>query len=140
MSDLPLKQILTLSLILFLPAKLLSPPDPSVMIVRPEPFNPYLALWEATCRVESSKVEHSINYQEKAFGIAQIRAGKLKDYNNQTGSSYTLDDCLDPGVSYKIWIHFAKKYGHKDPERIAKRWNGSGKITEIYWEKVKKHL
>ena len=75
-----------------------------------------------------------------AYGISQIRQGKLDDFNRETGKHYTLEDCLDPDVSKEIYMHFAVKYGPYQIEKLARRWNGSGPMTDEYWKKIKKEL
>ena len=73
-----------------------------------------------------------------AYGIAQIRDIRIRDYNERTGKGYTLEDCLDSAISREVFMYYAEKIG--DYEKAAKKWNGSGYMTEIYWEKVKKEL
>lgn len=95
-------------------------------------------LWEAVCTVESNNNESALNGLEMAFGIAQIRDIRIRDYNDRTGKGYTLEDCLDSVISREVFMYYAEKLG--DYETIAKRWNGSGAKTEIYWEKIKEEL
>jgi hypothetical protein len=116
----------------------MAPTERFLTLSDPPPVNPYLNLYNASCFVESSHRAKVINEKEKAYGIVQIRIGKLTDYNNETGNHYTLQDCLDPDVSRKIWMHFAAKHDHRDYEKIAKAWNRS--TTDKYWNKVKKHI
>ena len=101
-------------------------------------FSPLQPLWEAVCTVESSNVKDTVNRLEMAYGIAQIREIRIRDYNERTGKGYTLEDCLDSAISREVFMYYAEKIG--DYEKAAKKWNGSGYKTEIYWEKVKKEL
>ena len=100
--------------------------------------SPLQPLWEAVCTVESSNVKDTVNRLEMAYGIAQIREIRIRDYNERTGKGYTLEDCLDSAISREVFMYYAEKIG--DYEKVAKRWNGSGYKTELYWEKVKKEL
>jgi len=116
----------------------MAPMDDFAVILRPEPVNPYLKLYNASCFVESSHREKVINYEEKAYGIVQLRQMKLDDYNRETGNHYTLQDCLNPDISKMIWMHFASKYDYRDYEKVAKAWNRSK--TDIYWNRIKNNL
>ena len=127
-----------LILFLLITIKVMAPTERYLTLLIPEPVNPYMNLYNATCFVESSHRAKVINQDEQAYGIVQCRQMKLDDYNRETGSCYTLQDCLDPGISKKIWMHFAAKYNHRDYEKIAKKWNGSK--TDIYWNKIKLSL
>ncbi|NLG03679.1 MAG: hypothetical protein GX567_07640 [Clostridia bacterium] len=79
------------------------------------------------------------NESEGATGAFQIRQCKLDDYNKLTGQNIKLNDLYDYNKSFEIFLYFARAYG-KDYETIAKKWNGSGPMTEIYWNKVKEFL
>lgn len=111
-----------------------APPDNVILIPTPKPIDPFKELYQAQCMVESGNDPDSINDEEQAYGIVQIRQIRLDEYYKQTGVRYTLQDCLDPIISYRIWYHFARQYNSQ--ETIAKRWNGSGPMTEVYWGMV----
>ena len=98
----------------------------------------YEELWRAVCFVESSNVHDTINFNEMAYGIAQIRDIRIRDYNQRTGETLTLEDCLDSANSRRVFMYYAEKLG--DWEKVARRWNGSGSKTDIYWEKIQKQL
>ena len=100
-----------------------------------ERFQP---LWEAVCMVESSNNYHALNTLEMAYGIAQIKQIRLDDYNQRTGEHLGLLQCYDENYSRKIFMYYAVRL--KDYETIAKRWNGFGPKTEVYWEKVQVYL
>lgn len=124
-----------LILFLLISIRVMAPTQRYLPLLRPEPVNPYLNLYKASCFVESSHRAKVINEKEKAYGIVQLRQMKLDDYNKETGNHYTLHDCLDQDISKTIWMHFASKYDYRDYELIAKSWNRSK--TDIYWNKIK---
>ena len=103
-------------------------------------IEPFKALWQATCIVESSNNPLAYNAQEQATGIAQIRPIRLQDYNKRTHKGYKLKDCYDPKISKEIWLYYANKIGFRNYEQIARQWNGKGYKTTIYWNKIKKQL
>lgn len=100
--------------------------------------DPYEDLYEAVKTVESSGKADIINHAEGAYGCVQIRQVKLNEYNRKTGSSVKLRDCLDEKTSRRIFMWHCMQYDNL--VLAAKKWNGSGPMTEIYWAKVKKHL
>ena len=134
-----MKTIFTI-LLLIAATDLFAPEAGLLPVLDPDPVNPYQELWEATCFVESTCNPDTINAYEQAYGIAQIRQIRIDDYNNRTGSHYSLYDCLDSTTARKIYMYYASKYGPMDLETIARRWNGSGPMTEEYWEKIKINL
>lgn len=79
------------------------------------------------------------NEAEGAIGAFQIRKCKLDDYNRLTGQNIKHDDLYNYDLSYEIFLFFARQYGN-DYETIAKRWNGSGPMTETYWKRVQDFL
>jgi hypothetical protein len=97
-------------------------------------------IWESRCN------PLAFNENEQAYGGFQIRAGKLKDYNDANGTNYTLEDCYNYELSKKIFLYFTnhtlagKPIPPKSWEQTAKDWNGSGKMTINYWEEVKKRI
>lgn len=94
-------------------------------------------LWKAACIVESGGNPLKINQDEQAYGIVQIRQIRLDDYYRRTGKKYTLPEMLDTLKSREVYMYYAK--GSKI-DYIAKRWNGSGPMTEIYWKKIRRQL
>jgi hypothetical protein len=101
-----------------------------------ECIKPFEDLWEAVCMVESTNNPLAVNQEEQAYGIAQIRQCRIDHFNQLTKKNYTLQDCFNPDIAKEVFLQFAKL----DLEKTAKSWNGSGPMTEIYWEKVKKYL
>ena len=47
---------------------------------------------------------------------------------------------FDYDISEKVFLYYATEIGPYDFEKIAKKWNGSGKMTLEYWAQVKKFL
>jgi len=114
-------------------------PDNNALIIPVEgEIRPFETLLQAVVCVESNGDNHALNQKEMAYGAFQIRAIRLRDYEMRTGIRYTLEDCFNPAVSRKIFLYYANQI--KDLETIAKRWNGSGPMTDVYWSKVKKLL
>ena len=132
-----MKQSLLLFFLL-ITIRVMAPTERFQPLLKPDPVNPYLNLYNASCFVESSHRAKVINEKEQAWGIVQIRQVKLDDYNKETSNHYTLQDCLNPDISKMIWMHFASKYDYRDCESIAKTWNRSK--TEKYWNKIKNSL
>lgn len=117
---------------------LFAPGNDVISIVSGERISIAEVLWGAVKMVESANDNSIINYTEGAYGCSQIRQIKLTDYNKHTGSKIRLKDCLNEGVSRNIFAWHCTLYS--DIELAAMRWNGSGPKTEIYWQKIKKHL
>jgi len=130
--------VVLLMLITSLPA--LAPESNLTIIPRFSGINPYLSLLYAVGMVETQGNTLAYNNFENAAGIFQIRQVRVDDYNRRTGSKYSLTDVFDYTVSEKIFMYFASVIGPYEFEKIAKAWNGSGPMTERYWERVKKYL
>ena len=125
-----------LLLTLILPLNLFAPVSHTVMLVEGSPINPYEPFFNATCIVESSKNPFAVNIEEQAFGLLQVRQCKLDDFNRATGKKYTLNDCFNPEISREIFMWHCSGFSPYDLESAARRWNGSGPKTKIYWKKV----
>jgi hypothetical protein len=110
------------------------------VIIVTEPVNPFERLMTAIIKVESSGDTLAINCDEEAVGAFQIRPIRLLDYNQRTGKNYKEDDLYNIEISKEIFLYYARKIGFHDFESIAKSWNGSGKLTISYWQKVKSYL
>lgn len=121
-------------LLLIIPLKLLAPTSNCLSIPATEPINRYEELWLAICKYESNHNPLAVNITEQAYGIAQIRQVRVEHYNRLTGKNYTLQDCFNVDVSKEIFMYFTSFY--KSEEMIAKRWNGSGPKTLIYWQNI----
>jgi hypothetical protein len=127
-------------LFLLITIKLTAPDLKLITIINSGPVDPYERLIRAMTQVECSGNDKAYNFTEMATGPLQIRPIRLLDYNQRTGKNYLLEDCYDSEVSKEIFLYYAKKIGYPHYESIAKSWNGSGKMTIEYWEKVKVYL
>jgi hypothetical protein len=105
-----------------------------------DPVEPYKKLVYAIAMVETGCDTLAYNPLEGAAGIFQIRPVRLVDYNRRTGNSYNRQDLYDYEVSEKIFLYFASNIGPYNFEKIARRWNGSGKMTDYYWSRTKAYL
>jgi hypothetical protein len=99
-----------------------------------KPFEPLL---DAISIVESGKNNLALNEEEGAYGALQVRQVRLDHYFQLTGKRYGLTDMYDYEKAKEVFIYFAMRIGDNQFEQISKRWNGSGPLTEIYWNKVK---
>jgi len=116
------------------------PAQKGFYIFRRDPINPYERLYKAICIVESGNNPLAYNKKEKATGIVQIRPIRINDFNRQTGKRYTLKEMYDANKSKEVFMFFAGKYEYTDYETIARAWNGSGKATIKYWQRVKSKI
>ena len=71
-------------------------------------------------------------------GLFQITPIRLKDYNQRTGSKYSLADCFDVNISRKIFDYYSAGLPF---EVAARRWNGGPagcrmKSTIHYWDRI----
>jgi hypothetical protein len=103
-------------------------------------IRPFSGLMYATGMVETMGNTLTYNEFENAVGIFQIRQVRIDDYNRKTGSHYSLADMFDPKLSEKVYLYFASQFKPHELERIAKAWNGSGPMTELYWKRIKEYL
>jgi hypothetical protein len=135
-----IKKIVSITFLLALALKVFAPTSESVIVVRPVPVQPYINLIHAIGMVEAQYDTLAFNPLEEAAGYFQIRPIRLMDYNNRTGSTYSMNDLFNYKISEKIFLYYATEIGPYNFERIAKTWNGSGESTILYWEQVKKYL
>lgn len=136
-----LKKIgLTAILIFFVVFRASSPAIKSLIIFDAPPVEPYRELINAIGFVETMNDTMAYNSLEEAVGIFQIRPIRLKEYNNQTGRKYRMEDLFNYEISEKIFLYFADQIGPYNFEQIARRWNGSGHMTTYYWERIKQYL
>ena len=116
-------------------------PDIKVTFVCvPKPVNAYDRLIKAVVQVESAGDTLAYNLSEEAAGAFQIRPIRLLDYYQRTGNSYKIEDCYNFEISKEIFLYYARQTGYRDYKTIARNWNGTGKTTLDYWEKVKSNL
>jgi hypothetical protein len=122
-----------------------APPSGAGVIFEAEGVNPYEAIWNAVCQVESSGNPLAVgdkNLKLHSYGIAQIRQSRLDDYFRQTGIRYNETDMFCPVKSKQVFMFYCSQIG-ENPERIAREWNGGEqgmkrKSTLKYWDKVQK--
>ncbi|RPH31880.1 MAG: hypothetical protein EHM93_11880 [Bacteroidales bacterium] len=118
----------------------MAPEIKAFFIFTSEPIKPYDRLIKAVVHVESRGDTLAYNLIEEAAGAFQIRPIRLRDYNQRTNKNYKLKDRYNFRISKEIFLYYAMLVGFSDYEKIAKDWNGSGKETLQYWEKVKLQL
>jgi hypothetical protein len=135
-----LNKFILVTIMLFLAVKVYAPGSGAVVILTDPPAEPFKRLIYAIGMVETKADTLSYNPVEMAAGYFQIRPIRVLDYNIRTGSNYTLNDMFDYDIAEKVFLYYASAIGPYNFEKIAKRWNGSGKITLEYWEQVKKFL
>ncbi len=120
--------------------RLFAPTSGSMVIFDVSPIQPFKPLINAIGRVETNFDTLAYNPFEKAAGYFQIRPIRIIDYNKRTGSNYTLNDMFDYEISEKIFLYYASEIGPYNFEKIARKWNGSGRKTILYWRRVQKYL
>ena len=136
-----LKKIgLTALLFLSVVFRATSPCMDSLIIFETAPVEPYKKLVYAIGFVETMNDTMAYNPFEQAAGIFQIRPIRLKEYNNQTGMKYRMQDLFSYEISERIFLYFADQIGPYNFEQIARRWNGSGNMTLFYWSRIKQYL
>jgi hypothetical protein len=135
-----MKKLILILCIAFYGDLAVCPPHKTITIINSPQIKPLEALFAASAWVESSNNPNALNRLEMAYGIVQIRAIRLKDYNQRTGNRLKLKDCYDPEISKEVWYYYATQFHPLDYESISKAWNGAGKSNQIYWGKVKKRL
>lgn len=137
-----MRKSVLITILVFTSAMILCAPnvEHTLYVKKAPAINPYEKLFTACARVESENNPNAINKKEQAYGIVQIRQIRLDDFNQRTGKHYKLKDMLDTKRSKEVFMYYAKSYGINHIETIARRWNGSGKETLVYWNKVKQHI
>jgi len=133
-------QIVLIVFFSFLAIRARAPDRKVAFISVSEHVNAYDRLIKAVVQVESAGDTLAYNPSEEAVGAFQIRPIRLHDYNRRTGNNYKIADCYNFEISKEIFLYYAKQTGYPDYETIARKWNGSGKATLVYWEKVKSNL
>jgi len=141
--------MLTLTLILLLFTRvLLAPALNCLYIPEAEKINPYEAIWEATCKVESSNNPLAYHMERNGFasiGIVQIQSSRIIDFNARTGLNFTLVDMYQPNKAKIVFMHYASENNPNDMERISRLWNGgpdgmNKKSTLKYYHKILSEL
>jgi citrate lyase beta subunit len=109
-------------------------------------IDPYKRIMNAISFVESRHQDSVINWHELAYGRYQIRQVRLDDYYQRTGMRYELIDMLDSAKAAKVARYYAVMEGWRNPERVARCWNGGVengmryRQTLKYWNLVKVNL
>ena len=80
-----------------------------------------------------------------AVGPAQIRQIYLDDANEYLGTSYTLADCKDTEVAYRVCLGYWERYGLTTDEQRARGHYGGPRgpkrsCTLEYWRGVQTYL
>ncbi len=134
------KKIVSVSFMLLFAFRVFAPVNTGLVIFNMSPVDPFRKLIHAIGMVETKQDTLAYNPFEEAVGYFQIRPIRLEDYNARTGSHYKMQDLFNYNISEKIFLYYASEIGPYDFEQIAKKWNGSGKMTLDYWENVKNKL
>jgi hypothetical protein len=134
------KKIVSGTFLLSFALRAFAPTSESLIIMDTAPIKPFKKLIHAIGMVETRYDTLAYNPFEEAVGYFQIRPIRLLDYNLRTGSTYSRNDLFQYYISEKIFLYYATEIGPYNFERIAKRWNGSGKSTIEYWQQVKRFL
>jgi hypothetical protein len=111
-----------------------------ITLFKPAPIEPYKQLVLAVGMVETRGDTLAYNPIERAAGYFQIRPIRLIDYNKRTRNTYSREDMFNYDISEKIFLYFADQIGPYNLEQIARKWNGSGHLTDIYWNRIKHYL
>lgn len=135
-----LRSLLFVLFLLFSSLPSIAPDRNYLIIYDPVAITPFEPLMYAIGMVETMGNALAYNEFENAVGIFQIRQVKVDEYNRQTGNNYMLTDMFDYENSKRVFLHFASKIGPYNFERIAKTWNGSGPMTDFYWDRIKSYL
>jgi hypothetical protein len=130
-------KILMLFVLLLVAVRVFAPASKVLYIVQAEAIKPYERLAFAVGMVESHCDTLAYNPVEQATGYFQVRPIRLRDYNQRTGSHLKMKDMYNYAKAKRVFMYYARD---GDLERIARSWNGSGKKTIEYWNKVKKFL
>jgi hypothetical protein len=129
-----MKRIIKLLFFLLISAEIYAPEYRTICVEYTPPVDCYARLIDAIGFVESSHNDSAINHSEQAYGFFQVRQIRLDDYYQRTGIRYELSDMLNRGKAEKVFRYYARG---RDYEKIARDWNGSGRGTDRYWNKVR---
>lgn len=135
-----LKRIQVVVILLTVSLYVFAPSNNSIVIFTSQPSEPFTKLISAIGRVETNYDTLAYNPKEEAVGFFQIRPIRVNHYNKRTGNSYKPADMYDYETAEKVFLYYASEIGPYNFEKIAKNWNGSGKMTIQYWKKVKMYL
>lgn len=105
-----------------------------------EPVRPYEKVFKAMAQVESTNNPFAYNANEGSCGLWQIRRIRLDDYYRLTGIRYYPADMFDVSKSEEVINYYAFRFGAYRIDEFIKKWNGSGRETVKYLEKVQEYL
>lgn len=125
--------------ILLISIRSFAPAERCIYVEELTPVNPYTNVWKAVCQVESGNNPMAYNASENAFGIAQIRDIRLKDYNYRFNKKVPQIALFDVETSRTIFMSYVSQYSPDDIKGIAICWNGISKENK-YYKKLKKQL
>ena len=132
-----MKKMTVTTLLLFISLRMFAPEINVINIPVGVKIEPFKALLHATGIVESNNNNLALNEKEGAYGRLQIRDCRIKHFNKLSGKNYSLTDMYDYDKAKEVFLYYASKYGPYQIEKISKRWNGSGPMTDVYWDKIK---
>ena len=133
-------KVILIIFLLLVSIKAIAPPYTPLYITKAEAIDPYKAIKYAVGMVECNLDILAFNLLESATGYFQVRPIRLNDYNERTGSNYTLQDMYDYEKAERVFMYYATRIGYRNPGQIARDWNGSGPMTWEYWRKVRYYL
>lgn len=133
-----MKQTLLFTL-LMLGLNVYAPENRGLYVLRAYAVNIYEPLIRAVVMVESNGDLWALNVKEQATGAFQIRPVRLAHFNKLTGKRYVMPDMFNYTKAREVFLYFAVWYD-RDFEVIARNWNGSGSMTDDYWNRVKDKL
>lgn len=134
------RKLIFIVYLLLMSFKVAAPMANSFNIYEYPDIQAFTSLLYATAMVETMGDPLAYNEIENAVGIFQIRQVRIDEYNRRTGSNFALSEMYDPQLSEKVFLYFATRYGPYNLKKIAKSWNGSGPMTELYWKRIKEYL
>src|ERR1035437_3762899 len=108
-----LKKIVAITFLITLALKVFAPTSESLIVIRTFPLEPYKSLIHAIGMVETQFDTLAYNPLEEAVGYFQIRPIRLEDYNNRTGSVYSMNDLFNYKISEKIFLYYASEIDRK---------------------------
>ena len=106
----------------------------------------YEPLIRAVFRYESNGDSLAYNVLEGATGGLQIRQCRVDHWNELMNTNYKLKDFYNYQLSKEMYLYFTNHDGrgnlipNKSYEQTAKDWNGSGPMTEVYWNNLKQMI
>jgi hypothetical protein len=120
--------------------------SPIKYVPQAELITDYNLLIKAIFHYEAGFNALAYNPKENAVGGLQIRQCRIDHFNKLTNKNYTLQDMYDFEKSKEVFLYFATHNNRgnlikgKSYEQVAKNWNGSGPMTEKYWQSIQNYL